>query len=118
MEIPKKIKIALLGVGTVGTGVYKILSGQKDEMINKIGAQLEIVKILVRDIKKERKGIPGELLTDSFQEIMDDPQIQIVIEVMGGLEPARTYILEAFRHGKHVVSANKDLIAEDGKRAV
>lgn len=115
METPKKIKIALLGVGTVGTGVYKILSRQKDEMINKIGAQIEIVKILVRDVKKERPGIPKELLTDSFQEIMDDPNIQIVIEVMGGLEPARTYILEAFRHGKHVVSANKDLIAEDGK---
>ncbi|MCI7812661.1 MAG: homoserine dehydrogenase [Lachnospiraceae bacterium] len=115
METPKKIKVALLGVGTVGTGVYKILTRQREEMVHKIGAELEIVKILVRDRKKERPGIPAELLTDCFADILDDPEIQIVIEVMGGMEPARTYILEAFRHGKHVVSANKDLIANDGK---
>lgn len=115
METPKKIKVALLGVGTVGTGVYEILTRQREEMVHKIGAELEIVKILVRDRKKERPGIPAELLTDCFADILDDPEIQIVIEVMGGMEPARTYILEAFRHGKHVVSANKDLIANDGK---
>lgn len=115
METPKNIKVALLGVGTVGTGVYKILARQKEEMSHKIGAELEIVKILVRDKEKERPGIPRELLTDCFRDILEDPTIQIVIEVMGGIEPARTYILDAFRHGKHVVCANKDLIANDGK---
>lgn len=115
MENPKKVKVALLGVGTVGTGVYKILTAQREELKYKVGAELEIAKILVRDRTKERPGIPKELLTDCFQEILEDPEIQIVVEVMGGIEPARTYILEAFRHGKHVISANKDLIAEDGK---
>ena len=111
----KKIKIALLGAGTVGTGVYKVLERQKEEMNNKIGTDLEIVKILVKNKEKERPGIPKELLTDNVQEILKDPEIQIVIEVMGGIEPAKTYILDAFRCGKHVVSANKDLIAEYGK---
>ncbi len=111
----KKIKIALLGAGTVGTGVYKVLENQKEEMKNKIGTELEITKILVKNKEKERPGIPKELLTDDVQEIFKDPEIQIVIEVMGGIEPAKTYILESFRCGKNVVSANKDLIAEYGK---
>ena len=71
-------------------------------------------KILVRDTAKKREGIDSGLLTDSWQEILEDPEIQIVIEVMGGIEPARSYILEALRAGKHVVTANKDLLAEYG----
>ena len=109
------IKAALLGAGTVGGGVCQILEWQKDEMPKKLGASVELKKILVRDTKKEREGIDSSLLTDSWQEILEDPEIQIVIEVMGGIEPARTCILEALRAGKNVVTANKDLLAEYGR---
>lgn len=115
MENLQTVKVALLGLGTVGQGVYKLVQSQKEEMPFKIGSELAIQKILVRDLAKKREGIPAELLTDSWQEIIEDDEIQIVIEVMGGIEPARTYILEALRAGKNVVTANKDLIAEHGK---
>jgi homoserine dehydrogenase len=109
------IKIALLGLGTVGTGVYKLIQRRADVMTQTIGAQLELSKILVHNMKKERPGIEASLLTDNWQEILQDDEIQIIIEVMGGIEPARTMILEALRAGKNVVTANKDLVAEYGK---
>ncbi len=113
-EIPI-IKAALLGAGTVGGGVYQILQWQKEEMPKKLGASVEISKILVRDTKKKREGMDSALFTDSWEEIREDREIRIVIELMGGIEPARTYILEALRAGKHVVTANKDLLAEHGR---
>ena len=111
----KKIKLALLGLGTVGTGVYKLIHMRSDVMEQTIGAQLEIKKILVHNINRKREGIDPSLLTDDWKEIVTDDEIQIVIEVIGGIEPARTMILEALRSGKNVVSANKDLIAEHGR---
>lgn len=113
-DIPA-VKAALLGAGTVGSGVCQILEWQKDEMLRKLGVMVELKKILVRDTKKTREGIDSSLYTDDWQAIVKDPEIQIVIEVMGGIEPARTYILEALRAGKHVVTANKDLLAEHGR---
>ena len=110
----KKIKVALLGAGTVGTGVYKLIQRRADVMEKTIGAKLELKKILVHSLGKKREGIDESLLTDNWQEILNDEEIQIVIEVMGGIEPARTMILEALHEGKHVVSANKDLIAVHG----
>lgn len=112
-QIPT-IKAALLGAGTVGGGVYKLVQRQKDELPYKAGAHLEISRILVRNTGKARPGIPRELLTDDWQSILADPEIQIVIELMGGIEPARTYILDALKAGKQVVTANKDLLAECG----
>lgn len=111
----KKIKVALLGVGTVGTGVYKLLHRRADVMEKTIGAELEVSKILVHSLGKKRDGIDTSLLTDNWQEILNDKEIQIVIEVMGGIEPAKTMILEALNAGKHVVTANKDLIAIHGR---
>lgn len=111
----KKIKIALLGLGTVGGGVYKLVHRRADVMVHTIGAELEIAKILVHNLAKKREGVDETLLTDNWKDILEDEEIQIVVEVMGGIEPARTMILEALRAGKHVVSANKDLIAEYGK---
>lgn len=110
----KKIKVALLGAGTVGTGVYKLIHRRADVMEKTMGAELEIKKILVHNLAKKREGIETELLTDNWQEILNDEEIQIVIEVMGGIEPAKTMILEALHAGKHVVTANKDLIAVHG----
>lgn len=115
MSKETKIKAALLGMGTVGGGVYKLLQRRKDEMSAKINADLEISKILVRNTAKTREGVPQEILTDDFSNIINDHEIQIVIELMGGIEPARTYILQALEAGKHVVTANKDLMAEYGK---
>lgn len=111
----KKIKVALLGVGTVGTGVYKLIQRRADVMVRTIGAEIEVSKILVHNLNKQREGIDASLLTDNWQEIINDPEIQIVVEVMGGIEPARTMILEALHAGKHVVTANKDLLAAYGK---
>lgn len=111
----KKIKIGLLGLGTVGTGVYKLLRKRADIMEKTIGAELEIKKILVHNMNKKREGIDPALLTDDWHEIIGDDEIQIVVEVMGGMEPAKTIILEALKAGKNVVSANKDLIAEEGR---
>lgn len=114
MEELKNVKMALLGSGTVGTGVYKLVERQKDEMPYKIGANLSVKKVLVRNKNKKREGINTELLTDQWEDIIHDDEIQIVVEVMGGIEPARTYITEALQAGKNVVTANKDLIAAHG----
>ncbi len=111
----KVINAALLGLGTVGTGVYKVLRQQRDEMEQKIGAVVEIKKILVRNLKKAAAKIDDpSVLTNNWKEIVEDDSIDLVIEVMGGIEPARTWILEAFQAGKHVVTANKDLVASYG----
>ena len=111
----KKIKICLLGLGTVGTGVYKLIRKRSDMMEQTAGAQLEIKKILVHNRNKKREGVDENLLTDNWREILEDEEIQIIIEVIGGMEPAKTMIMEALRAGKNVVSANKDLIAEEGR---
>lgn len=108
------IKVAILGLGTVGTGVYKLIQKRADVMERTAGAKLEVKKILVRNMQKKREGVEQELLTDNWKEILEDDEISVVIEVMGGLEPAKTMILEALEAGKNVVSANKDLIAEEG----
>lgn len=112
----RKIQVALLGLGTVGTGVYKVLQAQKEEMLPKLGVELELKKVLVRNIEKAATKVEdASVLTNDWQDIVGDESIDIVIEVIGGIEPARTYILEALKAGKHVVTANKDLVASDGR---
>lgn len=112
----KVIHAALLGLGTVGTGVYKVLKAQRDEMEAKLGSVVEIKKIMVRNLEKAAAKVDDPaVLTNSWEEIVSDPDIDIIIELIGGIEPARTYILSALESGKHVVSANKDLIAVHGK---
>ena len=108
------INVAILGIGTVGTGAYKIIESQKDEFPYKTGSKINISKILVRNKNKKREGIDENLITDDWSEIINDDSIKIVIEVMGGIEPAKTYISEALKKGKSVVTANKDLIASHG----
>ena len=113
------IGIALLGLGTVGGGVYRIFKSQASEMSSKLGAVLEIRKILVRDLEKARKRIGDDpALTTDWEEIISDPQIGIVVEVMGGINPASRYISQALSAGKHVVTANKDLIAQSSTELV
>lgn len=115
MEKRNTVKVAILGLGTVGGGVYKLIEKQKGEMSLKTGADIEVSKVLVRSLGKKREGVDNTLLTDRWEDIIEDPDVQIVIEVMGGIEPAKTMILEALNSGKNVVTANKDLVAEYGK---
>ncbi len=114
MEQVKKIRAALLGAGTVGGGVYKLAELLREDIIQKTGAELVIDKVLIRDKSKKREGIPQEILTDRWEEILNDDGIEIVIELMGGIQPALACIEEALRRGKQVITANKDLLAEYG----
>ena len=92
----KVINAALLGLGTVGTGVYKVLKNQEEEMTAKIGCKVKIRKILVRNLEKAAGKVDDPaVLTNSWEDIKADPSIDIIIELIGGIEPARTYILDA-----------------------
>lgn len=110
----ESIKIGLLGLGTVGTGVYRLLERQAEEIKHKTGVNTVIDKVLVRNISKTREGIPAEIVTDNPDDILNNPDIKIVVEVMGGMEPAYEYIKSALMSGKNVVTANKDLMAVKG----
>jgi len=111
----EKVDIAILGLGTVGQGVVKILQQNEDKWVNKCGARINIKKVLDKDLDRKRDvTLPKGVLTSNWDEVISDPDIKIVVEVMGGIEPARTFILEALQKGKNVVTANKDLLAIHG----
>lgn len=112
----QQINIGLAGMGNVGAGVYKHLLNNRDLLAERLGLELTVKKIAVRDPAKAR-GIPvlETLLTTRWEDLMDDPAIPIVVELMGGIEPARTFILRAIEHGKIVVTGNKALLAEHGQ---
>lgn len=112
----KKIGVGLLGLGTVGMGTYRVLKSQQPEMPQKLGVELEIRKIAVKDPQEVADQVDDpELLTADWREVVEDDSVEIVIELMGGMEPAKTSILAALKAGKHVVTANKDLIAVSGR---
>ena len=108
------IKIALLGAGTVGSGVVRVLSENRREIAAKAGRAVEIKSVLVRDAGKERPELTGLHVTDDFETIVNDDEIQIVVELMGGMNPAYDYMTRAMRAKKHVVTANKDVVAVHG----
>lgn len=111
----KKINIALLGLGNVGRGVWTILKSNREEVMKRSGYEVNVSKILVRDIGKERGiNVPKELLTTDFNDILKDDSIKIIIEVMGGMEPAREYMIKCMEKRKHIVTANKMLLATEG----
>ena len=106
-------KVGLLGLGTVGTGTAQILLNPTGR--NALLQEIEIHRVGVRSLDKSRDiDLPPELLTTDMEAIVTDPDIDIVVEVMGGLEPARSLILKAIAHGKHIVTANKAAIARYG----
>lgn len=112
----EKVRIALLGLGNVGQGVCKILNTNKNEIMMKCGYEIEIAKILVRDASKPRDvEVPANILTTDIRDIFEDDSIKIVIELMGGAEPAREYMLRAMKCKKHVVTANKLVLATQGE---
>ena len=104
----KKIKIGLIGLGTVGSGVFKTLTSFDN---------IEVKAIAVRNINKKRdiEGLDNSIITDDAYKIVNDPEIDIVAELVGGLEPAFDLIATAIRNGKHIVTANKELLAKRGE---
>ncbi len=111
----KKVRIAILGLGNVGQGVWKILDTNRNEILMRCGYEIEVAKILVLDVNKARDvSVPQEILTADANDILDDDSIKIVIELMGGTEPAREYMLKAMRSKKHVITANKLVLATQG----
>lgn len=117
LRMAKTIRIGFLGFGTVGTGAYRMLQDNREAITRKIGMPFEVAKIGIKDASKER-GVDTELLTTDLDSIIQDPTIDVVIEVMGGVDPAATLIETALNNGKHVVTANKELIAKHGSRLV
>jgi len=110
----KKVGIGLLGLGTVGQGVANIINQPKDR--HPLVGELELIGIAVRNINKKRDiSIDDSILTTNPKEIVNNPNIQIVVEVMGGIEPAKSLIIQAIRAGKSVVTANKAVIARHGE---
>ena len=107
------ITVALLGGGTVGSQVARLILEQSDDLAARIGAPLELVGVAVRDASRAREGVPAALVTDDATSLVARGS-DIVVEVMGGIEPARTLILQAMAAGSSVVTANKALLAADG----
>jgi homoserine dehydrogenase len=103
--------VALLGYGTVGAAVDRLLAASAGDIERATGHRVRVVKALVRDPGKERQVADGVAVTTDFAEIADDPAVAVVAEVMGGLDPAGDYVLELLARGKHVVTANKQLVA-------
>ena len=114
MTRAKPLKVALLGCGVVGSEVARLLLDNANEFQARVGRRLELVGIAVRNLAKERPGIDRELLTDDAEELVSRKGTDLVIEVMGGVEPARGLILAAMARGASVVTANKQLLAQDG----
>ena len=111
----KIVQVGLLGFGTVGSGVVRVLTDNSQLIAQRAGTAITLKKILVRDLNKKRAlSTTAELTTDPAA-VIGDPEIDIVVELLGGEEPARTLMLEALNHGKHVVTANKDVMAKYGR---
>jgi len=102
-----KLRIGIIGLGTVGSGVYKTLQDFND---------IEIVKIAVKNINKPRSvDVPANMLTDNPYDLVNDTSIDVLVELIGGVEPAWEYISNAIKNGKHIVTANKELLAKKGE---
>ncbi len=110
----KTLQIGMLGCGNVGAEVARLLTSDSGDFKERAGAELELVKIAVKDMEKARPGIAKKLLTSDADSIVNDADIEIIIEVMGGIEPARKLLLTAMKNGKSVITANKALLAKHG----
>ena len=104
----------MLGAGVVGSQIARLLIANKSDLASRAGANLELISIAVKDSKLKRDGIPAALLTTDAKAIVNDPQIDLVIEVIGGIDPTKELILTALKNGKSVVTANKALLAKHG----
>ena len=103
----------MLGLGTVGAGVADVLQGKDSSLGRRLGRPIVLGKVLVRDLNKTR-AVPSGLLTASAAEVIDSPDIDLVVEVLGGVDPAFDYVRRSLENGKHVITANKELMAHHG----
>ncbi|MBY6052385.1 homoserine dehydrogenase [Cytobacillus firmus] len=111
----ESISIGLLGLGTVGSGVVQIIEKHQDKLMHQVGCPVVVKKVLVKDVNKDRAvKVDRNLLTLNPEDILNDADIDVVIEVMGGIEETRNHLKKALDNGKHVVTANKDLMAVYG----
>src|SRR5665811_2302366 len=112
--VDKVVRIGLLGFGTVGSSVYHLIQKERDEILQVTGVDLRVVRILEKDLELERPGVPQDRFTDDYTDIVGDPSIDIVVELIGGVDPAGSLVEGALTAGKDVVTANKQLLATRG----
>ncbi len=111
----ESVRIGLLGLGTVGSGVWQLIERNRTQIVNRCGVEVEIAAVLVRDRDKQRDvSVPPDLITTNAADILENGEISIVVELMGGVEPALSYVRQALEQGKHVVTANKAIMARHG----
>ncbi|MGQ0508642.1 MAG: homoserine dehydrogenase, partial [Myxococcaceae bacterium] len=110
----QEIGIALLGLGNVGLGTFRILTGHSQDIARRLGAQVKVRHILVRDAKRQRSKEAAPLITTDFKKVLEDDNVKIVVELLGGLAP-KELLLQAIERGKHIVTANKALLAASGE---
>ncbi|WP_087974410.1 homoserine dehydrogenase [Oceanobacillus rekensis] len=110
-----KVSVGLLGLGVVGSGVIKIIENHQEKLAHQLGCSVQVKSVLVKNLEKARDVNTDEIvLTTNPDDILNDPEIDIIVEVMGGIEETKQHILKAFSTKKHVVTANKDLVALHG----
>ena len=114
MTSPRVIGVGLMGLGTVGTGVARALEHKRDAISAQLGCEVRILRVLVRQAPSDRSAPGGAPLTTNADDLLNDPAIDLIVEVMGGESPALDYIQRAIHAGKHVVTANKEVMAKHG----
>ena len=115
MSRERVVRIGLLGFGTIGSSVYRLIQNEHDQILEGTGVDLQVVKVLEIDSKKWPADAPAGLFTSDFADIVDDPSIDVVVEVIGGTGAAYDFLDAAMRKGKNVVTANKQLLASRGQ---
>lgn len=111
----KAINVGIIGMGTVGTGVYKLLLKNSTLIEKKVGCPVRVAGVADLDIQRQREvGVPNQLFTTDAYQLINDPEIHIIVELIGGYDEAGDYLIEASRKGKNIVTANKALLAEKG----
>src|SRR5438067_3996675 len=116
MSVSDRVRIGLLGCGNVGSAVARMLMDHAGEVSSRAGAEVVIARVAVRNLSKERDvDLPADVFTHDPAEVVRDEAVDVVVEAIGGIEPARSLILEAFEHRKPVVTANKELLSTLGR---
>lgn len=119
VDLKSSVSIGLLGLGVVGSGVIKLIEDYQEDLTHQLGCHVDVKRVLVRDKKKTRNiNIDEEVLTTNPDDVLKDPDIHVVVEVIGGTDLAREYLLRAFDEKKSIITANKDLIALHGPELV
>ncbi|MFN8025335.1 MAG: homoserine dehydrogenase [Acidimicrobiia bacterium] len=112
----ERVRVGILGCGNVGAALVQLIHDNADVLQARAGARIEVAKVVVRDLGRDRGlSLPAGVLTTDAAAVVDDPEVDVVVEVMGGIDPARTLIADALAAGKPVVTANKELVATHGR---